>query len=539
MTQQPRNPYGSDPYHQAGGVPRRRDAGGREYPQGAYRGHPEGQNAAYPPSPRQRAASREQMGRVSYGQAGGQQRTRTGGQPAQRPQAGYQGQQAYAGNRANPARRPANGRTGAGGRGGAAAPAYNRSRSQAARNRPAGTTEYSDYARYLDQRQQRRRKSPLAIVATLVVLAAIGVGVYLFLNPLSFEITVNGVTHTVDRGATLATALDEGMATPQPGNLLAIDGSVITEGGGDRFSATVNGEATNDETRELRKGDVVEIADGADATETFQSSTEEIPFTRVEDENYWSGSLHVYIAGANGVRTTKTGDVSGITLTEDTQPVVNEEYKIYNANVGDDKVIALTFDDGPWPDTTGQILDILEQNDAKATFFTIGNQIESHSDTVKRAHDAGHQICTHTWDHASGSGQGVNLTYMSADEQVTEVQKGMDAISAATGAEASRVMRAPGGNFFGELVWTLQPYITAEIGWNVDTEDWRRPGADVIAERILSAQPGDVILMHDGGGDRSQTVEALRQALPVLKEKGYRFVTVDELLAYGVPADGE
>ena len=350
---------------------------------------------------------------------------------------------------------------------------------------------------------------------------------------------MNGVTHTVDRGATLATALDEGMATPQPGNLLAIDGSVITEGGGDRFSATVNGEATNDETRELRKGDVVEIADGADATETFQSSTEEIPFTRVEDENYWSGSLHVYIAGANGVRTTKTGDVSGITLTEDTQPVVNEEYKIYNANVGDDKVIALTFDDGPWPDTTGQILDILEQNDAKATFFTIGNQIESHSDTVKRAHDAGHQICTHTWDHASGSGQGVNLTYMSADEQVTEVQKGMDAISAATGAEASRVMRAPGGNFFGELVWTLQPYITAEIGWNVDTEDWRRPGADVIAERILSAQPGDVILMHDGGGDRSQTVEALRQALPVLKEKGYRFVTVDELLAYGVPADGE
>ena len=73
---------------------------------------------------------------------------------------------------------------------------------------------------------------------------------------------------------------------------------------------------------------MVEIADGADATETFQSSTEEIPFTRVEDENYWSGSLHVYIAGANGVRTTKTGDVSGITLTEDTQPVVNEEYKI-------------------------------------------------------------------------------------------------------------------------------------------------------------------------------------------------------------------
>ena len=241
----------------------------------------------------------------------------------------------------------------------------------------------------------------------------------------------------------------------------------------------------------------------------------------------------------NGVRTTKTGDVSGITLVEDTQPVVNEEYKIYNANVGDDKVIALTFDDGPWPDSTDQILDILDQYDAKATFFTIGNQIESHSSTVKRAHDAGHQICTHTWDHASGSGQGVNLTYMTADEQISEVQKGMEAISSATGADASTVMRAPGGNFFGDLVWTLQPYITAEVGWNVDTEDWRRPGVDAIVERIESAQPGDVILMHDGGGDRSQTVEALRQALPVLKEKGYRFVTVDELLAYPIPTSNE
>ena len=205
------------------------------------------------------------------------------------------------------------GRQGAGQRPAAGAPAYNRSRSQANRNRTAGGTEYSDYSRYIDQRQKRRRKSPLAIVVSLVILAAIGVGVYFFLNPLSFEVTVNGVKHTVDRGATLGTTLEEGMASPQPGNLLAIDGTVATEGGGDKLSATVNGEATNDEKRELKKGDVIEIANGSDTTETFQSSTEEVPFTRVEDENYWNGSLHVYIPGVNGVRTTKTGDVSGIT----------------------------------------------------------------------------------------------------------------------------------------------------------------------------------------------------------------------------------
>lgn len=411
--------------------------------------------------------------------------------------------------------------------------------------RPAQTAEYNDYSRYINQRQQRRRKSPIAIVVSLLLLAGIGVGVYFFLNPPTFEVTVNGVKQTVNRGATLETVLDEGMAAPNPGNLLAIDGSIIQEGGGNKFAATINDTAVENTadalatalTTKLSKNDVIEITNGTDATESFQTTTEEVPFQRVEDDNYWNGSLHVYTKGVNGVRTTKTGNVSGISITEDTQPVVNEGYHIYTANTNGDKVIALTFDDGPWPTTTDEILDILDQYDAKATFFTIGNQLSQHTDSVKRAYEAGHQICTHTWDHASGSGQGVNLTYMSADEQITEVQKGIEAIKEVIGTEPSHVIRAPGGNFHGDIVWTLEPYITAEIGWDIDTEDWRRPGADTIAQRILKAQPGNVVLMHDGGGDRSQTVEALRQALPKLKEEGYKFVTVDELLAYGIPSE--
>ena len=256
MTQQPRNPYGSDPHRQAGSDPYRRSSEADPYRQGAYPGR-----QAEPRSARPRAGRPD----GAYGQTG-------------RPNGAY-----------TQANRAPYGRQGAGQRPAAGAPAYNRSRSQANRNRTAGGTEYSDYSRYIDQRQKRRRKSPLAIVVSLVILAAIGVGVYFFLNPLSFEVTVNGVKHTVDRGATLGTTLEEGMASPQPGNLLAIDGTVATEGGGDKFSATVNGEATNDEKRELKKGDVIEIANGSDTTETFQSSTEEVPFTRVEDENYWNG----------------------------------------------------------------------------------------------------------------------------------------------------------------------------------------------------------------------------------------------------------
>jgi peptidoglycan/xylan/chitin deacetylase (PgdA/CDA1 family) len=124
---------------------------------------------------------------------------------------------------------------------------------------------------------------------------------------------------------------------------------------------------------------------------------------------------------------------------------------------------------------------------------------------------------------------------MSTEEQIQEIQKGYQAIADVLGEEPSHVIRAPGGNFYGDIVKTLWPYVDVEVGWDIDTEDWKRPGAEAIAQAILSVQPGQVILMHDGGGDRSQTVEALGTALPQLVEQGYSFVTINELLQYGIP----
>ena len=141
-------------------------------------------------------------------------------------------------------------------------------------------------------------------------------------------------------------------------------------------------------------------------------------------------------------------------------------------------------------------------------------------------------MCTHSWDHAAGSGQGVNLSFMSVDEQRAEIEQGLKAISDATGAEASRVIRAPGGNFPLEVWRNVEDLVDADIGWDIDTLDWKRPGAKKIASQIKAATPGDIILMHDGGGDRSQTAEALKTALPYLKEQGFRFVTMDEMLQY-------
>lgn len=385
-------------------------------------------------------------------------------------------------------------------------------------------------------RKRRRGGCFVGLLVTLLIAAGVAAAAYFILNPPRYDVTINGQTVTVDRGATIADVIEAGYATPTAGNLMAIDGSVAQEGGGDAFAATVNGTATTDATTALDKDAVVEIADGADQVETETVTTEAIPFETVGSERtadaYWTGSLHVNQKGQEGERTVRTGDVSGVQITEQTKAPVDEGYRVYTANVGDDKVIALTFDDGPWPETTDAILDVLEANGAKATFFTIGNQVAPYAAQVKREADLGCQICTHSWDHASGSGQGVNLTYMSADEQVYEITQGYAALKEVLGEEPSHVFRAPGGNYYGDIIANLAPYVDAEVGWDVDTEDWRLPGSDAIYAAIMSAQPGQVILMHDGGGDRWQTVEAIRRAVPELVAQGYRLVTIDELLAY-------
>lgn len=390
-------------------------------------------------------------------------------------------------------------------------------------------TPYDDMGRY--KKKGKKKGGIVSAIVAVVILAVIGVGVYLYLNPPTYNVTVNGMTRTVHDGATVGDIINEGIVSPKPGNLLAVDGEVLEEGGGTPFTGTINGSEFTDAATALHKGDTLQIEDGADATEDYETETVE---SEPGHQELGDGAIHVYVPGETGQVEKRTGKVSGKTVEETVREGRDNIYLKYNADTKGEKVVALTFDDGPIG-TTPELLDVLKQYGVKATFFTIGDQIfdkTDFSEVVKRAADEGHQICTHSYDHASGSGRGVDMTRMSADEQIAEVQKGQDAITQATGKEASKIFRSPGGNYHDEIIWTLQPYVTGEIGWNVDTEDWRRPGAEAVAQRLLSVKPGDVVLMHDGGGDRSQTIEALKIALPQLVEEGYKFVTIDQLIAY-------
>lgn len=414
---------------------------------------------------------------------------------------------------------------------------YQRTKEGAQKASPTNASTYQA-ARYLGnnnyapkQKADFFTRGSLIAVAVVVVLAI--VGVFAFNNWMGskpVEVTLNGDQVTISGAErSVGGLLDNNVVSVTPGNYVAVDGSTIRQGEGTRCTAKVNGNDTDDMGMHLNGGDKIEISNGTDITEPYTDSEPQTLPHKTELKGV--GAVHLYSNSAqDGEQVTRTGKESGITATVTTKEPVDNIVQYYNVNSNGDKVIALTFDDGPWDKQTDEILDILEQNDAKATFFTVGQCISGHEKELQRAASMGCEIGTHTWDHAEGSGEGVSLIKMSTDERKQEVQKGLEAIKNATGQEASTIFRCPGGNFDTSVATDLEGIVTAEIGWNVDTTDWKKPGADVIAQRIQSAGPGNIILMHDGGGDRSQTIEGLRQALPKLKEQGYSFITVQELL---------
>lgn len=414
---------------------------------------------------------------------------------------------------------------------------YQRTKEGAQKASPTNASTYQA-ARYLGnnnyapkQKADFFTRGSLIAVAAVVVLAI--VGIFAFNNWMGskpVEVTLNGDQVTISGAErSVGGLLDNNVVSVTPGNYVAVDGSTIRQGEGTRCTAKVNGNDTDDMGMHLNGGDKIEISNGTDITEPYTDSEPQTLPHKTELKGV--GAVHLYSNNAqDGEQVTRTGKESGITATVTTKEPVDNIVQYYNVNSNGDKVIALTFDDGPWDKQTDEILDILEQNDAKATFFTVGQCISGHEKELQRAASMGCEIGTHTWDHAEGSGEGVSLIKMSTDERKQEVQKGLEAIKNATGQEASTIFRCPGGNFDTSVATDLEGIVTAEIGWNVDTTDWKKPGADVIAQRIQSAGPGNIILMHDGGGDRSQTIEGLRQALPKLKEQGYSFITVQELL---------
>ncbi len=198
----------------------------------------------------------------------------------------------------------------------------------------------------------------------------------------------------------------------------------------------------------------------------------------------------------------------------------------YSAVHVDGPFIAMTFDDGPSEKLTPELLDLLARHHIHATFFVIGSNVVQHPEILQRAVREGHEIANHSWSHPA-------FGKMSDERVRNELQKTDDAIKAAIGTRPV-LMRPPYGSITArQKKWIHEEFGYRTILWDVDPLDWKRPGPAVVTSRILKeTRAGSIVLAHD---IHPGTVKAMPDTFDQLEAKGFKFVTVSELIAMGKP----
>ena len=181
-------------------------------------------------------------------------------------------------------------------------------------------------------------------------------------------------------------------------------------------------------------------------------------------------------------------------------------------------MVAITFDDGPNPDTTNVMLDAIEENYAKCTFFVLGQNAEYYPEVVKREYELGQQVGTHTYSHQQ-------LTNLQGSALTQEIEKSVKAIEAAIGV-APVLMRPPYGAYNDTVRAEAKKFGLCCVNWSLDTEDWKTKNADATYQMVMKAVDGDVVLLHD---IHQYNVDAVKRFVPDLMEQGYQLVTVSEI----------
>ena len=197
--------------------------------------------------------------------------------------------------------------------------------------------------------------------------------------------------------------------------------------------------------------------------------------------------------------------------------VIKIKYDSVSASSAEKKKVAITFDDGPNPDYTPDLLKGLKERGVSATFFLLGKEVEKYPELVEQMHAEGHLIGTHSYEH-------VNLCNLTDEKAIEQVDKTNALIEKITG-ERPQFIRPPYGCWKKNLDYKTS---MIEVLWDVDPLDWKTGNSDVVVSRVLkNVEEGDIILLHDAS---ASSVKAALSIIDKLQEDGYLFVTVDEIV---------
>lgn len=179
--------------------------------------------------------------------------------------------------------------------------------------------------------------------------------------------------------------------------------------------------------------------------------------------------------------------------------------------------IALTIDDGPDPEWTPAVLRLLDHHRVRATFCVVGVHVAAYPRLVRDAHRAGHAIANHSYTHVQPF---ATQSDRRIEAEIARTQRAVERAAKVT----PQLFRSPGGDWSRAVYRTCAAYDLEPLDWDVDPQDWRQPGTATIEQTLLQARPDDIVLCHDGGGDRRETVHALRHVVPEWQRRGYHLV---------------
>ncbi|MRR12770.1 polysaccharide deacetylase family protein [bacterium] len=354
------------------------------------------------------------------------------------------------------------------------------------------------------------------LVAAVLLGALSAVGFSSFART---DVIADGTHRILGAGASVADLFAAGWAGT-PGDIVAQDGSVVATGAGEPPVVLRGGIRLTPATR-LIDGDVIETRAGRDRVESLVTTRVPIPIpVRYEGQ----GPLATLATpGAVGIEERVVGEYSGVvassTVIMQALPMVVKRFSPKRS----DKVVALTFDDGPWPVQTAAVLDILKAEGVHATFFVIGRQVYANPEIVRRIRAEGHLLGNHTQSHTE-------LDRVGPAAVRQQIAEGQTAIQKVAGVKPTW-FRPPGGHLSAAVGTETQRYGLRIAMWTVDPQDWRRPrGGPLVFELLRTIKPGSIVLLHDGGGDRSSTIGSIAPVIHELKKQGYTFVTLDALV---------
>lgn len=380
---------------------------------------------------------------------------------------------------------------------------------------------YTTYRTVSGQQKGLRKRRPTGLHVAMLSLAALILGgLAFFLTPtghanLRSMVQLNGVVRSVQTGVTASHLTEPLMLQAQSGSVLDLTGDVLTLAGGSPAVREVNG-GPLEATGTLADGATVIVRHGDPLLEQIQPATQEMSFSTTTTGQ--GNIVSLAQTGSPGEREVYTGVSSGreavAVVTVAPQDTV---YRLDETAQPGQKLAALTFDDGPGTHTQ-EVLAALAAAHVPATFFVLGSSAAAYPQLIQQIKDAGYEVENHTWSHPW-------LTKVSAGEFASQITRTNNVIG------GSRFLRPPYGDS-NATVSALASSMGLRLAfWTVDTRDWERQDVDAIMSHVkVETGPGAIILMHDGGPNRLQTVAAIPVVVDWLFAHGYSLTTLDQIL---------